>query len=45
LFGVAEITAFDIGVFVGDIHRFRTPKQLVAYVGLNPRVQLSGQGG
>lgn len=28
-----------------SIHHFRTPKQLVAYVGLNPRVQLSGQGG
>jgi len=45
LFGVAEITAFALGAFVGEIHRFRTPKQLVAYVGLNPRVQLSGKGG
>ena len=45
LFGVAEITAFALGAFIGDIHRFRTPKQLVAYIGLNPRVQLSGKGG
>lgn len=45
LFGVAEVNAFALGAFVGDIHRFRTPKQLVAYAGLNPRVNLSGQGG
>jgi len=24
------------------VHRFRTPKQLVAYIGLNPRVLESG---
>jgi len=45
LFGVAEITALAFGAFIGDIHRFRTPKQLVAYIGLNPRVRLSGKGG
>ena len=45
LFGIAEINAFALGAFIGDIHRLRTPKQLVAYVGLNPRVQLSGKGG
>ncbi len=45
LFGIAEITAFALGAFIGDVHRFRSPKQLVAYVGLNPRVKLSGKGG
>ena len=45
LFGVGEITAFALGAYIGDIHRFRTPKQLVAYIGLNPRVNLSGKGG
>jgi transposase len=45
LFGVAEITAFALGAFIGDVHRFRSPKQLVAYIGLNPRVNLSGKGG
>jgi len=45
LFGIAEISAFALGAFIGDIHRFRTPKQLVAYIGLNPRVQFSGKSG
>ena len=45
LFGIRDITAFALGALIGDIHRFRTPKQLVAYIGLNPRVQLSGKGG
>jgi transposase len=45
LFGVRHIVAFALAAFIGDIHRFRSPKQLVAYIGLNPRVQLSGQGG
>lgn len=42
LFGVRDVLAFAIGAIVGDIRRFRTPKQLVAYVGLNPRVCESG---
>jgi transposase len=45
LLGIREITAFALMAFIGDIHRFRTPKQLVAYIGLNPRVNLSGKGG
>lgn len=45
LFGVRHIVAFALGAFIGDIRRFRSPKQLVAYIGLNPRVNLSGQGG
>lgn len=42
LFGISEILAFAVGAIVGDIRRFRTAKQLVAYIGLNPRVQESG---
>ena len=45
LFGIRHIVAFALAAFIGDIRRFRTPKQLVAYIGLNPRVNLSGQGG
>lgn len=42
LFGIREILAFAIGAIIGDVRRFRTPKQLVAYIGLNPRVMESG---
>jgi transposase len=48
LFGICHITAFGLGAIIGDIQRFRTPKQLVAYLGLNPRVHESArhlQGG
>lgn len=45
LFGVRHIVAFALAAFIGDIRRFRSPKQLVAYIGLNPQVHLSGQGG
>lgn len=40
--GIRHITAYAIAAVVGDISRFRTPKQLVAYVGLNPQVSQSG---
>lgn len=45
LFGIRHITAYALAAIIGDINRFRTPKQLVAYIGLNPRVKLSGNGG
>jgi transposase len=45
LFGVRHITAYGLAAIIGDVNRFRTPKQLVAYVGLNPHVRLSGNGG
>jgi transposase len=45
LLGIRHITAYALVAIIGDINRFRTPKQLVAYVGLNPRVKLSGSGG
>jgi transposase len=41
LFGICHITAFGLGAIIGDIHRFRTPKQLVAYLGLNPSIHES----
>jgi transposase len=40
--GIRHITAYGIAAVVGDISRFRTPKQLVAYIGLNPKVNDSG---
>ncbi len=45
LLGIRHITAYALAAIIGDINRFRTPKKLVAYVGLNPRVKLSGNGG
>lgn len=43
LCGVREMTAFALGAFVGDIKRFASPKKLVAYVGLNPAFDDSGE--
>ena len=43
LCGVREMTAFALGAFVGDIQRFAQPKKLVAYVGLNPAFDDSGE--
>jgi len=45
LMGIRHIVAFALGAFVGDITRFRNPKCLAAYFGLNPRVNTSGEGG
>lgn len=43
LLGVRHIVAFAIGAVVGDISRFANPKKLVAYLGLSPSVQDSGE--
>jgi transposase len=43
LLGVRHIVAFAIGAVVGDISRFANPKKLVAYIGLSPSVQDSGE--
>jgi transposase len=43
LCGVREMVAFALGAFIGDIQRFAEPKKLVAYVGLNPAFDDSGQ--
>jgi len=43
--GVGVITAFALVAFVEDVHRFATPKKLVAYIGVNPSVNASGEDG
>jgi transposase len=43
LLGVRYIVAFAIGAVVGDISRFANPKKLVAYIGLSPSVEDSGE--
>ena len=43
LCGVRELVAFALGAFIGDIKRFKDPKKLVKYVGLNPSFDDSGQ--
>ena len=42
--GVAMITAATFLAQVGEIDRFSSPKQLVGYLGLDPRVRQSGNG-
>jgi transposase len=42
LIGVRHIIAYAVGAVVGDITRFANPKKLVAYLGLAPRVETSG---
>jgi len=44
LCGIRDVVAFAIGAVVGDIHRFKSPKALVKYVGLNPAFADSGNG-
>jgi transposase len=45
LYGLRHITVYALAAVIGDIWRFRTPKQLVAYIGLQPQTHLSGEGG
>lgn len=42
LLGVRHIIAFAVGAVVGDVTRFANPKRLVAYLGLTPTVERSG---
>ncbi|WP_158277286.1 IS110 family transposase [Opitutus sp. ER46] len=42
LLGVRHIIAYAFAAVVGDIGRFPNPKKLVAYLGLAPRVETSG---
>lgn len=44
LLGVRHLIAFAIAAVVGDISRFANPKKLVAYLGLAPTVDQSGNG-
>jgi transposase len=41
--GVNLVSAATFWATVGDIDRFETPKRLVSYVGLDPRVRQSGE--
>ena len=42
--GVNVIVAASFLAAVGDIHRFKNPRKLVGYLGLDPRVRQSGAG-
>src|SRR5439155_4203720 len=42
--GVSLVSAAASVAAVGDIHRFSSPKKLVSYLGLDPRVRQSGEG-
>ena len=42
--GVNVITAATFLAAIGDIRRFRSPRRLVGYLGLDPRVRQSGAG-
>lgn len=44
LLGVRHVIAFAVGAIVGDVSRFANPKKLVAYLGLTPKVETSGNG-
>jgi transposase len=41
--GVSLVSAATFVAVVGDIRRFETPKKLVGYVGLDPKVRQSGE--
>jgi len=41
--GVSLVSAAAFVAATGDIHRFSSPKKLVSYVGLDPRVRQSGE--
>ena len=45
LMGIREQIAFALAAFIGNVGRFETPKKLVAFFGLNPRVSRSGISG
>lgn len=42
--GVNVIVAASFMAAIGDIHRFKDPRKLVGYLGLDPRVRQSGIG-
>lgn len=43
--GVRFVAAFALAAFIEDVHRFPSAKKLVAYIGLNPTVLISGESG
>ncbi len=40
--GIDYYTALSVKAAIGDITRFSSPKKLVSYIGLNPRIYQSG---
>ena len=40
--GITAETAITLEAYIGDVHRFATAKQIVAYFGMNPTIYLSG---
>jgi transposase len=43
LYGIRLISPYALMAIIGDIKRFKTPKKLVAYIGLQPKVSDSGE--
>jgi transposase len=41
--GIGWVLAFTIAAEIGDINRFPTPRKLVGYTGLTPKVEQSGE--
>jgi hypothetical protein len=41
--GIGPLIAYALVAFIGDIRRFETSSQLVAYAGLNPSISQSGK--
>jgi transposase len=42
--GVDLTTAVTMVAVIGDVRRFKTPRHLVGYLGLHPRIRQSGNG-
>jgi len=40
--GIRDVIAFALVAAIGDVNRFANPKKLVAYIGLNPSLEQSG---
>jgi transposase len=40
--GIRDLTAFALVAAIGDINRFANPRKLVAYIGVNPSLEQSG---
>jgi transposase len=45
LCGLRLIVIYALAAIIGDISRFKNPKKLVAYIGLQPSVNYSGENG
>jgi transposase len=41
--GIAWVLGYTIAAEIGDIHRFPSPRKLVGYTGLTPKVEQSGE--